>query len=123
MRDDLKHAIELITKEEKKMTAIVNSLAEGLVLVDGDHRVLHINPAAEYLLNVRADQVGEELTLIVQDLTLARALKETEGKTSFNETVNSEVTLDREGEIPTLRIVASPFLDEEGNRSWNRLRF
>ena len=114
MRDDLKHAIEQITKEEKKMTAIVNSLAEGLILVDGNHRVLHINPAAEYLLNVRADQVGEELTLIVQDLTLARALKETEGKTSLNETVNSEVTLDREGEISTLRIVASPFLDEEG---------
>ena len=114
MRDDLKHAIEQITKEEKKMTAIVNSLDEGLILVDGNHRVLHINPAAEYLLNVRADQVGEELTLIVQDLTLARALKETKGKTSLNETVNSEVTLDHEGEISTLRIVASPFLDEAG---------
>ena len=114
MRDDLKDAIEQITKEDKMMTAIVNSLAEGLVLVDGRHRVLHINPAAEYLLNVRADQVGEELTLIVQDLTLARALKETEGKASSNETVNSEVSLDQEGEISTLRIIASPFLDEEG---------
>ncbi len=114
MRDDLKHAIELITKEEKKMTAIVNSLAEGLVLVDGNHRVLHINPAAEHLLNVGADQVGEELTLIVQDLTLARALKESQGQISLNETVNLEVTLDQLGETSTLRIVASPFLDEAG---------
>ena len=114
MRDDLKHAIELITKEEKKMTAIVNSLAEGLVLVDGNHRVLHINPAAEHLLNVGADQVGEELTLIVEDLTLARALKESQGKISLNETVNLEVTLDQLGETSTLRIVASPFLDEAG---------
>lgn len=114
MRDDLKDAIELITKEEKKMTAIVNSLAEGLVLVDGNYRVLHINPAAEHLLNVGADQVGEELTLIVQDITLARALKESEGQISLNETVNLEVTLDQRGETSTLRIVASPFLDEAG---------
>ena len=114
MRDDLKNAIELITKEEKKMTAIVNSLAEGLVLVDGNYRVLHINPAAEHLLNVGADQVGEELTLIVQDITLARALKESEGQISLNETVNLEVTLDQRGETSTLRIVASPFLDEAG---------
>ena len=115
MRDDLKQAIEQITKEEKKMTAIVNSLAEGLILVDGSHRVLHINPAAEYLLNVSADQVGEELTLIVEDLALARALKETQAQISRNETVNSEVTLDRGGETSTLRIVASPFLDEAGS--------
>lgn len=114
MRDDLKDAIELITKEEKKMTAIVNSLAEGLVLVDGNYRVLHINPAAAHLLNVGADQVGEELTLIVQDITLARALKESEGRISLNETVNLEVTLDQRGETSTLRIVASPFLDEAG---------
>ena len=114
MRDDLKHAIELITKEEKKMTAIVNSLAEGLVLVDGDYRVLHINPAAEHLFNVGADQVGEELTLIVQDITLARALKESQGQISLNETVNLEVSLDQGGESTTLRIAASPFLDEAG---------
>ena len=114
MRDDLKDAIELITKEEKKMTAIVNSLAEGLVLVDGNYRVLHINPAAEHLLNVGADQVGEELTLIVQDITLARALKESEGQISLNETVNLEVTVDQRGENSTLRIVGSPFLDEAG---------
>ncbi len=115
MRDDLKHAIEQITKEEKKMTAIVNSLAEGLILVDGNHRVLHINPAAEYLLNVRADQVGEELTLIVQDITLARALKESQAQIALNETVSSEVTLDQRGKTSTLRIVASPFLDEAGS--------
>ena len=115
MRDDLKHAIEQITKEEKKMTAIVNSLAEGLILVDGNHRVLHINPAAEYLLNVNADQVGEELTLIVEDLALARALKETQAQIAQNETVNSEVTLNQGSETSTLRIVASPFLDEAGS--------
>ena len=115
MRDDLKHAIEQITKEEKKMTAIVNSLAEGLILVDGNHRVLHINPAAEYLLNVRADQVGEELTLIVQDITLARAVKESQAQIVLNETVSSEVTLDQRGKTSTLRIVASPFLDEAGS--------
>ena len=114
MRCNLKDAIEKITREEKKMTAIVNSLTEGLILVDGDNRVRHINPAAEYLLNVNANQIGEDFTHIIRNAELTRNLKESQRQISLNKTVPSEVTVERNGENRVLRIVASPFLDEIG---------
>ena len=114
MRNGLKFAIDKVTKEEKKMTAIVNSLAEGLILVDGNHQVLHINPAAEYLLNIEASQIGKDFTQIIQDAQLTGALSESQHQISLNQTVNSEVVLNQGEETSVLRVVASPFLDEEG---------
>jgi len=37
--------------------AALNSIAEGLVFYDASHRVTRMNPAAERLLGVTADQV------------------------------------------------------------------
>ena len=114
MRQNLKNAVEKLTKEEKKMTAIVNSLAEGLILVDQHNRVLHINPAAEYLLNVSADQIGRDFTQIIQDDELTKVFKESQVQISLNKSVTSKVSLDHDGKKLVLRVVASPFLDENG---------
>jgi PAS domain S-box-containing protein len=114
MRRHLENAVGKLTEEEKKMTAIVNSLAEGLILVDGDNRVLHINPAAEYLLNVSADQIGEDFTQIIRDVELTKVFKDSQSQISQNKSVISEVNLDHDGEKLALRVVASPFLDENG---------
>ena len=114
MRGNLKHAIEKITEEEKKMTAIVNSLTEGLILVDGDNQVLHINPVAELLLNVSVGQIGADFTQIIRDDELTTALKESQRQISLNKADISEVTLDRDDGKLVLRVVASPFLDESG---------
>jgi len=114
MRRNLKNAVEKLTKEEKKMTAIVNSLAEGLILVDQNHRVLHINPVAEYLLNVRSNQIGEDFTRIIQEPELTTIFRESQLQIALNKTVTSEVTLTHQGEKSVLRVVASPFLGENG---------
>ena len=42
----------------ERLTAIVGSLAEGLVLVGGDGQILEWNPAAERLLGMDADQLA-----------------------------------------------------------------
>lgn len=52
MRRNLKAAVEKLTQEEKKLTAIVDNLGEGLVVVDTAGRVLYVNPVAERLLNL-----------------------------------------------------------------------
>ena len=114
MRRNLRHAVEKLTKEEKKMTAIVNSLAEGLILVDSNNRVLHINPAAEYLLNVSSAGIGEDLTQIIQNDELMGTLRENQLQISLNKTVTSEVTLTDSDEKLVLRVIASPFLGENG---------
>ena len=126
MRWNLKSAVEKLTEEEKKMTAIVNSIAEGLILVDSDNRVLHINPAAERLLDLSADSIDKDITEIIQNEELIQIFEEdqrqilqhkpTDQIPSKNEGINliSEVTLARYNETLVLRIIASPFLNENG---------
>ena len=126
MRWNLKSAVEKLTGEEKKMTAIVNSIAEGLILVDSDNRVLHINPAAERLLDLSADSIDKDITEIIQNEELIHIFEEdqrqilqhkpTDQIPLKNEGINliSEVTLARYNEKLVLRIIASPFLNENG---------
>ena len=126
MRWNLKSAVEKLTEEEKKMTAIVNSIAEGLILVDSNNRVRHINPAAERLLNISADSIDQDITEVIQNDELIHIFEEDQRQifqhkpidqiSSKNEGINliSEVTLARYNEKLVLRIIASPFLDENG---------
>ena len=126
MRWNLKSAVEKLTAEEKKMTAIVNSIAEGLILVDSSNRVLHVNPAAERLLNISADSIDQDITEVIQNDELIHIFEEeqrqilqhkpTDQIPSKKEGINliSEVTLARYDEKLVLRIIASPFLDENG---------
>ncbi len=112
MRWNLKSAVEKLTEEEKKMTAIVNSIAEGLILVDSDNRVLHINPAAERLLDLSEDSINKDITELIQNDELIQ-IEQTPSK---NEETNfvSEITLIRHNKKLVLRTIASPFLDENG---------
>ena len=112
MRWNLKSAVEKLTEEEKKMTAIVNSIAEGLILVNSDNRVLHINPAAERLLGLSEDSIDKDITELIQNDELIQ-IEQTPSK---NEEANfvSEITLIHHDEKLVLRTIASPFLDENG---------
>jgi PAS domain S-box-containing protein len=112
MRWNLKSAVERLTEEEKKMTAIVNSIAEGLILVDSNNRILHINPAAERLLDLSQDSIDKDITGLIHNDELIQ-IEQTPSK---NENANfvSEITLIHHDEKLVLRTIASPFLDENG---------
>ena len=112
MRWNLKSAVGKLTEEEKKMTAIVNSIAEGLILVDSNNRILHINPAAERLLDLSQDSIDKDITELIHNDELIQI----EQAPSKNEDANfvSEITLIHHDEKLVLRTIASPFLDENG---------
>ena len=126
MRWNLKSAVEKLTEEEKKMTAIVNSIAEGLILLDSSDRVLHINPAAERLLNLSVDNIDKDITEIIQNDELLHIFEDNQRQISLNKpteqipskneetSFTSEVTLIHHDEKLVLRTIASPFLDEHG---------
>ena len=126
MRWNLKSAVEKLTEEEKKMTAIVNSIAEGLILLDSSDRVLHINPAAERLLNLSVDNIDKNITEIIQNDELLHIFEDNQRQISLNKpteqipskneetSFTSEVTLIHHDEKLVLRTIASPFLDEYG---------
>ena len=52
MRRNLKNAMDRLTQEERKLTAIVDNLGEGLIVVEPTGRVLYINPVAARLLSL-----------------------------------------------------------------------
>ena len=112
MRWNLKSAVGKLTEEEKKMTAIVNSIAEGLILVDPNNRILHINPAAERLLDLSQDSIDKDITELIHNDELIQ-IEQTPSK---NENTNfvSEITLIHHDKKLVLRTIASPFLDENG---------
>lgn len=112
MRWNLKSAVGKLTEEEKKMTAIVNSIAEGLILVDPNNRILYINPAAERLLDLSQDSIDKDITELIHNDELIQ-IEQTPSK---NEDANfvSEITLIHHDEKLVLRTIASPFLDENG---------
>ena len=74
MERNLKSAVGNLRQEEQKMTAIVNSLSEGLIVVDSQYRVLHINPTAERLLNVHSSALNQDLAAIIKDKNLIKVL-------------------------------------------------
>ena len=115
MRKHLETAVGQLTAEEKKMSAIVNSLAEGLILVDGGNRVLHTNPAAANLLNVSVNQIGEDFTQIIEDEELSKVIKDTQSQVSQNKSAISEANVGNDGDKRVVRVVASPFVDENGS--------
>ena len=67
MRRNLKAAVDKLTQEERKLTAIVDNLGEGLIVVDPSGRVLYVNPVAERLLNLGETSDYENFVTIDTD--------------------------------------------------------
>ncbi len=106
MHHNLKIAVEKLINAEQQMTAIVDCLNEGLIVVDTQDRILYFNPAAKQLLNYSdnsqfPDRLSELLT--TTDLTV---LANTQGK---NTRATVEINLDQEGGNRILRVVTSYF--------------
>jgi two-component system sensor histidine kinase ResE len=59
MRSNLRATIKALAVERQQTQAIIDACADGMILVDGQYRVVQINPAAEQLTGWRtAEAVG-----------------------------------------------------------------
>jgi PAS domain S-box-containing protein len=70
------------TLSEKKQTdAVIRSVAEGLLVVDAQGKVVMMNPAAERLLGVvRKDQIGKPIDESLKEEQLLSLVKNSKGK-------------------------------------------
>ncbi len=106
MHHNLKIAVEKLINAEQQMTAIVDCLSEGLIVVDTHDHILYFNPAAKQLLNYSdTSQFPDRFTelLSTTDLTV---LANTHGKDTR---ATVEINLDQEGKNRVLRVVTSYF--------------
>ena len=141
MRRNLKAAVDKLTQEERKLTAIVDNLGEGLIVVETSGRVLYVNPVAERLLNLGETSDYENFIAIdtetgaihwtkivastdgsaIQDARVVdmKVLSSSRRETAQHQTMIVEVNIDGHPSdsngTRVLRIIASHFPDESNN--------
>ena len=72
---------EKVSEDKKETEAVIRSIAEGLVVVDSEGKVIMMNPAAEKLLGVSAKhEAGKPLTDNLKDEQLISLVKNQPGK-------------------------------------------
>ena len=139
MQRNLKTAVDKFKQEERKLTAIVENLGEGLIVVEAGGRVLYVNPVAERLLNL-GRTTGYQNFIAVDTETgkiswtkqlIGAGSVTTDAKTvdlkilsssrrevEQHQAVIAELGVDQNqsnGEPRVLRIIASQFSDESNN--------
>ena len=139
MRRNLKTAVDKLTQEERKLTAIVENLGEGLIVVEPGGRVLYVNPVAERLLNL-GRTAGYQNFVAVDTKTGTISWEKqsvgVESATTDTKTVNLKILSSSQrqmeqhqamiaelgvngnhsnGDVRVLRIIASHFSDESNN--------
>ena len=138
MRRNLKNAVDRLTQEEKKLTAIVDNLGEGLIVVEPAGRVLYVNPVAERLLDLGNTADYENfITVDTVNSTICwtKTLEREENTETDKRTVNMKILSFSRREVAqhqtmivevnvnqhdsdssrVLRIIASHFSDEHNN--------
>ncbi|MCG0276180.1 MAG: cell wall metabolism sensor histidine kinase WalK [Thermosediminibacteraceae bacterium] len=58
----LKATLEEISEEKEKMEAILTNMADGVIALNSEWKVIHINPAAQNMLRLEGEQLGENFT-------------------------------------------------------------
>lgn len=74
----LKQTVAEITEEKDRMQAVLNSMADGVVAVDGDGRVLLMNPAVIKALNLKISGEscqGKDIVGVIRHLEFEESLK------------------------------------------------
>jgi signal transduction histidine kinase len=140
MRRNLKTAVDQLTQEERKLTAIVDNLGEGLIVVEPTGRVLYVNPVAERLLNLGNTADYENFIAIdtsTGTISWTKTSKSTEVAKTEARTVDMKILSSSQREMAqhqtviveanvnrnqsngdssrVLRIIASHFSDEHNN--------
>lgn len=69
-REALSEALSRVEEDKEKIDAILRSVAEGLILVDRDERVILMNPAAREMLGICIDGSGIILSAALEKETL-----------------------------------------------------
>jgi two-component system phosphate regulon sensor histidine kinase PhoR len=112
MSDRLQQQLEMISADRARLTAILAGMIEGVIAVDAEQRVVHMNRVAASLLSIAAaESLGKPIARLTAvtavPATLARAL-------SSNTPVHERVELRRDNRDLTLELYASPLRDGRG---------
>jgi two-component system phosphate regulon sensor histidine kinase PhoR len=89
MARQLRETIAMITEEKNRVRAILNSMADGVIALDRDGRVLLINPVVEEIFDLREEAcLGKKILGVIRNYDLERLLSRTlESQNSTSEEI------------------------------------
>jgi two-component system phosphate regulon sensor histidine kinase PhoR len=116
MSEELRERLGTITADRNKVLAILGSMVEGVVAVDGEERVVHMNAVAGRLLGTApGDSVGRRIWEVTRAVEIPRILEL--ARESGEASGTAELGLDGSAERRVIELAASPLLDASGLRS------
>ncbi len=115
LRKEAEKSLKDVAKEKSKTHTIINSMTDGVLVVDKDGAVALLNPAATRFLSVSADDVLGKAVDDIQVEELSKVIKEVLEKDTENLAgVSQEIRVTPEGREIFLRCHAVPVKDEDG---------
>ena len=115
MARELHERLETLTRDHNKLSAILGGMVEGVVAVDQDERIVHLNDVARRLLGVpREGGVGKP----VWQVTRLRDVSEILGRTMRSgQEIRDDLRVPVGARDAVIRLLASPLRDGEGRVS------
>jgi two-component system, OmpR family, phosphate regulon sensor histidine kinase PhoR len=112
--DRLKRTIETITNQKNQLEAILSSMAEGVIAVDSDGRVVSINKKAAQLLEIDSvSATGHSIEETIRNVDIQRFMRYTLMSSAPTE---EDITLSAEQPV-SLRARGTYLTDHQGNKS------
>ncbi|HSR53252.1 MAG TPA: ATP-binding protein [Acidobacteriota bacterium] len=91
MADELQDRVQTINKDRQELVAILGSMVEGVIAVDGDGHVVHMNAAARHMLQLEDPfQPGQKASEVIPIKDVRQVLEEA---LESGQEVRSEVRL------------------------------
>ncbi len=113
MAQELEQRIQAIEQQRNESEAVLSSMVEGVVGLDADERIMHLNEAAARLLNGRPEHFqGRSIQEVVRNRELHRMVRTT---LAGGDATEGDVALYQTGE-QILSVHCTPLLDTRGSR-------
>lgn len=94
MAEQLDERINTILRQTKEQQAILKSMVEGVLAIDTDERLIHMNEAARKMLHITSnDREGTTIPEIIRNVDLQRFVQRT---LVSNEAVEGQITIHEE---------------------------
>ncbi|MFO8100487.1 MAG: ATP-binding protein [Salinibacter sp.] len=103
--------VEKILAEQQKNEAILQSIDDGLLVVDGDYSVVNLNPTAEWALGLtREETEGRHVLEALRNERLFEQIQGTieSGEPSMPSEPGDTLTVERNGETRHFQLVVNP---------------
>ncbi len=115
MSEELRARMESIESDKNKLLAILSSMVEGVVAVDRDDRVVHMNEVGGRLLRASpADSVGRRIWEVTRVVEVCEILDHARGRAGATD---AEVRLAMGSGEARIELRASPLVDGAGQLS------